>query len=157
LEGGNGFDRWLEQQLQSEAARANGPSPASSQAKYHAAYLRGGHHMTFLAKAVSVASTKGAAGLAVALLALGAAGAGAEAAVTGSANPSDWGATVVKQVDACKKALNGAHGGIGQCVSAIAKTHGETVRSQHSDQAASHASGPRQNHPTGRPTNKPAH
>jgi hypothetical protein len=111
--------------------------------------------MTFLARAVSVVSTKGAAGLAVALLAVGAAGVAVEAAASGSANPSDWGATVVKQVDACKAALHGAHGGIGQCVSAVAKTHGETVRSEHSDQAASHASGPRQNHPNGAPTNKP--
>jgi hypothetical protein len=155
VEGGDGFDRWLEQQLQNEAARAGGPSPAPSQAQYHAAYLQGGLHMTFLAKAVSVVSTKGAAGLVVALLAVGAAGVAAEAAVTGSADPTVWGQTVVKQVDACKKALNAAHGGIGQCVSAVANTHGETVRAEHSDQAGSHASGPRQTHPNSQPTNKP--
>jgi hypothetical protein len=156
VESGNGFDGWLEQQLHNEAAGSGGPSPSPSQAAYHAAYLQGGLHMSFLAQAASVVSTKGAAGLAGALLAVGAAGVGAEAAASGSANPSDWGATVVQQVDACKKALNGAHGGIGQCVSAVAKTHGAQVRAEHSTEAPLHASGPRVNHPAGgQPTNKP--
>ena len=109
--------------------------------------------MSVLAKAVAMVSTKGAAGLAVALLAVGAAAVATEASVTGSANPTDWGQTVVKQVDACKKAL-GTSRNVGQCVSAVAKTHGATVRSEHSDQAALHASGPRLNQPNGQPTNK---
>jgi hypothetical protein len=109
--------------------------------------------MSVLAKAAAMVSTKGAAGLAVALLAVGAAAVATEASVTGSANPTNWGQTVVKQVDACKNAL-GTSRNVGQCVSAVAKTHGATVRSEHSDQATSHASGPRLNQPNGQPTNK---
>lgn len=131
VESGNGFDQWLEQQLHNEAARANGPSPAPAQAQYHATYLQGGLHMSVLAKAVSVVSTKGAIGLTVAVLAVGAAGVATEAAVTGSANPSDWGQQVVQQVNKCKAALTPGSHGIGQCVSAFAKQHGPQVSADH--------------------------
>jgi len=152
VESGNGFEHWLEQQLHHEAARASGPSPAPAEAQYHAAYLQGGPHMSVLAKAVAVVSTKGAVGLAVALLAVAAAGAAAEAAVTGSANPTNWGQAVVDQVNKCKDALQPGQHGIGQCVSAFAKTHGKEVSSQHASDARTHASGARENHPTGPPT-----
>lgn len=87
--------------------------------------------MSVLAKAASLVSTKGAAGIAVALLAVGAAGAAGEAAVTGSANPSNWGQQVVEQVQDCKAALAPGSHGIGQCVSAFAKKHGEQVSDDH--------------------------
>ena len=51
--------------------------------------------MSFFAHAASVVSAKGAIGLTVAALAVG--GAGAEAAITDSANPGDWGQQVVQQ------------------------------------------------------------
>ncbi len=154
VESGNGFDRWLEQQLHHEAARASGPSPAPAQAQYHAAYLQGGSHMSVLAKVATLVSTKGAAGLAVALLAVGAAGAAAEAAVTGSANPANWGQAVVDQVNTCKGALASGQHGIGQCVSAFAKTHGKTVSESHSSGAREHASDARGNHTPGPPADK---
>lgn len=163
MESGNGFDQWLEQQLQSEAARASGPSPAPTQAQYHAAYLQGGLHMSVFAKAVSLVSAKGAIGLTVAVLAVGAAGVAGEAAVTGSANPSDWGKQVVQQVDKCKAALAPASHGIGQCVSTFAKQHGPQVSADHRASGARqngsvHTPGPPANHgkPTSAPGGKPS-
>jgi len=141
VENGNGFDRWLEQQLHAEAGSAGGPTPDPSQSQYHAAYLQGGLHMSVLAKAASMVSTKGAVGLAVAALAIG--GVSAEAAVTGSANPSDWGSQVVKQVQACKAALSPGSHGIGQCVSAFAKQNGPAVSADHrASGARTHSPGP---------------
>jgi len=156
VESGNGFDRWLEQQLHHEAARAGGSSPAPAQAQYHAAYLKGGSHMSVLAKVATLVSAKGAAGLAVALLAVGAAGVAVEAAATGSASPSTWGEAVVDQVNTCKDALKPGQHGIGQCVSAFAKTHGKAVSASHASGARGHASDARQHggdHTPGPPAN----
>ena len=124
--------------------------------------------MSVLAKAAAVVSTKGAVGLAVAFLAVGAAGAATEIAATGSPNPSVWGANVVSTVRACKAALQPGEHGIGQCVSAVAKTHGKEVSSSHSSNARTHASDERNAHddhtpgapdntgqPTGLPTGAP--
>lgn len=87
--------------------------------------------MSVLAHAVALVSTKGAVGLAVAFLAVGAAGAAGEAAITGSANPSNWGQAVVQQVDTCKDALKPGTHGIGQCVSTFAQQHGKQVSADH--------------------------
>lgn len=117
--------------------------------------------MSVLAKVATLVSAKGAAGLAVALLALGAAGVAVEAAATGSANPSTWGEAVVDQVNTCKDALTSGHHGIGQCVSAFAKTHGKEVSASHASGARGHASDARQNgggHPpanAGKPSDAP--
>ena len=151
MESGNGFDQWLEQQLQTEAARADGPSPVPAQAEYHAAYLQGGLHMSFFAHAASVVSAKGAIGLTVAALAVG--GAGAEAAITDSANPGDWGQQVVQQVSQCKDALAPGSHGIGQCVSTFAKQHGKQVSGDH---RASPARTNQSDH-TGKPSSTPGH
>lgn len=113
--------------------------------------------MSILAKAVTVVSTKGAAGLAIAFVAVVAAGAATEAAVTGSANPTNWGQAVVAQVDQCKDALKPGHHGIGECVSAFAKTHGPAVSQSHSSGAREHASDARRNggaHTPGSPADK---
>jgi hypothetical protein len=109
--------------------------------------------MSVLAKAVAMVSTKGAVGLAVALLAVGAAGVATEASVTGSANPANWGQAVVDQVTKCKDALKPGQHGIGQCVSTFAKTHGQQVSSQHASHARTRASEARENHPSGEPAN----
>src|SRR5260370_19563881 len=85
VQSGDGFDRWLEQQLQPQAVKQSGPSPMPAQAQYHATYLQGGPHMSALAHSVSVVSAKGAIGLTVAALALGTAG--ADAPITGRASP----------------------------------------------------------------------
>jgi len=54
----------------------------------------------------------------------------AGAVTTGSVNPVIWGQTVTSTVQTCKDniANSGGHG-IGQCVSAVANTHGATVAS----------------------------
>ena len=157
MENGDGFERWLEQQLQNAAAKSPGPSPTPTHAEYHAAYLQGGLHMSFLAKAASVVSTKGAIGLATAVLAVGAAGVAVEASATGSTDPSNWGQQVVQQVDKCKAALAPGSHGIGQCVSAFAKQHGSQVSADHrASGARGHASGARENggnHTPGPPAN----
>ena len=64
-------------------------------------------------------------GFAVVAIAATAAGAATEAAITGSANPDNWGQQVKAQVAACKAALAPGEHGIGGCVSAFAKQHGE--------------------------------
>jgi len=87
--------------------------------------------MSFLAHAAAMVSTKAAVGIAVAVLAVGAAGIVTEAAVTGSTNPNDWGSQVVQQVDKCKAALAPGSHGIGQCVSTFAKQHGPQVSADH--------------------------
>lgn len=71
-------------------------------------------------------------GFAVAALAVGAAGAAGEVAVTGSLNPQDWGQQVKQQVESCKTTLR-ASGvrGIGECVSDFAKQHGPLVSGEH--------------------------
>ena len=132
--------------------------------------------MSVLAHAVALVSTKGAIGLAAALLAVGAAGVAGEAAITGSASPSTWGQQVVQQVDTCKDALKPGTHGIGQCVSTFAKQHGKQhgaqVNSDHrasparentsgapsthpNGQPTSHPTGPPTNHPGGKPTSNP--
>ena len=71
-------------------------------------------------------------GFAVAALAVGAAGAAGEVAVTGSLNPQDWGQQVKQQVESCKTTLR-ASGvrGIGECVSDFAQQHGKLVSGEH--------------------------
>ena len=74
---------------------------------------------------------KALAGFAVAALAATAAGAAAEATITGSLNPADWGQQVKQQVAACKAELETGEHGIGACVSAFAKQHGKVVSAEH--------------------------
>jgi hypothetical protein len=71
-------------------------------------------------------------GIAVAAAATTFAVAATEVAITGSANPTNWGHQVVTQVNACKAsaARLGVHG-IGQCVASFARTHGDTVSDGH--------------------------
>jgi hypothetical protein len=88
----------------------------------------GGSMKRLLGGAGAAIGIKILTGIAVAAAATTLAVAGTEVAVTGSGNPTNWGHQVTKQVDACKKTAEslGQHG-IGQCVSAFAKTHGDTV------------------------------
>ncbi len=71
-------------------------------------------------------------GFAVAAFAAVVAGAATEVAVTGTLNPADWGQQVQKTVDTCKDRLRASGTrGIGPCVSAFAKQHGDLVSDQH--------------------------
>jgi hypothetical protein len=54
----------------------------------------------------------------------------AGAVTTGSVNPVIWGQTITQTVETCKDNLaNTGDHGIGQCVSAVARTHGAQVAS----------------------------
>ena len=83
-------------------------------------------------------------GFAVVAFAAAGAGAATEAAISGSLNPLDWGQQVKQQVATCKETLR-ASGvrGIGPCVSAFAKQHGDQVSDSHQ------ASNARDNHSKG--------
>jgi hypothetical protein len=81
-------------------------------------------------------------GFAVAAIASTAAAAATEIALTGSANPSNWGQQVAQTVATCKETLRASGTrGIGQCVSAFASQHGKTESAAHSanGKANSHA------------------
>jgi len=83
-------------------------------------------------------AAKAAMSFVVAALAVVAAAAVTEAAITGSADPANWGQQVRLQVIACKAALETGDHGIGPCVSAFASQHGQLM--------SGHASGARLNH-----------
>lgn len=115
--------------------------------------------MSVLANAATVVSVKGAIGIAVAVLAIG--GVSAEAAITGSTNPQNWGQQVVKQVQTCKDALAPGSHGIGACVSTFANKHGKQVSADHrasgarGNQPTDHPTGPPTSHPGGQPSSHP--
>ena len=102
--------------------------------------------MSLLASLTAAASTKAAAGLAVAALAVGG-GSIAATAATGTTNPAVWGKTVTAAVATCKDKLTDSQHGIGQCVSAVAKQKGAEERAKHSEAG--------ETHPTGKPTDLP--
>jgi hypothetical protein len=83
---------------------------------------------------------KALTGFGVAVLATTVAAAAAEASITGSLNPADWGQQVKHQVAVCKAELETGEHGIGACVSAFANQHGKLVSAEH------RASGARLNH-----------
>lgn len=119
-DGARGFDGWLDREIRRMASSQTGPNPMPSQARYYAAPLPGGRLRPVLVKVAALASVKAATGLTVAVVAAGAAGAAGEAAITQSANPSDWGQQVVQQVQRCEAVLVPGSHGIGECVSTFA-------------------------------------
>jgi hypothetical protein len=92
----------------------------------------GGSMKKLLGGAGAAIGVKILTGIAVAAAATTFAVAATEVAITGSANPTNWGSQVVTQVNACKAsaARLGVHG-IGQCVASFARTHGDTVSDGH--------------------------
>jgi len=146
--GGFDLDRPLEQELQKSVGGLTGPSSAPSQSAYHV-FAIGGKSMSLFSSLTAAASTKAAAGLAIAALVVGG-GAVAATAATGSPNPTVWGKTVTAAVATCKGDLQPGDHGIGPCVSAVAKQKGVQERDAHSASAA------RENHPTGRPSDLPS-
>jgi hypothetical protein len=87
-------------------------------------------------------------GFAVVAFAAAGAGGAMEASISGSLNPADWGQQVKQQVATCKAALTAGQHGIGQCVSAFAKQHGDLVSDSHEN------SGARTDHSNGNGKNK---
>jgi len=165
VNGGDGLDRFLEEELQKAAGKLQGPHPLAGQSAYHAVFAAGGAALSPLSSILAFATTKAAVAAAAATIVVGGAAAGTVA--TGSPNPVNWGQAVVQAVQGCKpaEAANDATAGgpatsgsqasaarqnIGQCVSAVAKKHGAAERALHSK-----ASDARQNHPTGKPSDTP--
>jgi hypothetical protein len=89
----------------------------------------------------STLAVKAATGFAVAVVAVLAAAAVTEAAITGSADPSNWGRLVTQQVATCKAALKTGEHGIGQCVSAFASQHGQVMSGRASGSRLNHGNG----------------
>ena len=94
-------------------------------------------------KALAALAGSKAALAGTAAVALAATGVGVKTATTGSPNPLSWGAQVTQQVQTCKAARTDLqHGhGIGQCVSAFAKQHGQQNSDQHQNPNASQNQG----------------
>ena len=86
-------------------------------------------------------AVKAATGFAVAALAMVSAAAVTEAAITGSADPANWGQQVRLQVIACKAALETGEHGIGPCVSAFASQHGQLMSGPASGARLNHGNG----------------
>ncbi len=122
------FDRWLEQELNrslgpivSQAAR---PGPA----RYQAIEARGLWLLPFRLRRAATRRLVIAA--AAATVALAGGGVLAAAAATGSLDPQVWGQHVESAVARCKAELQQGGHGIGACVSAFARHHGEEMRTQ---------------------------
>jgi hypothetical protein len=161
------LDRLLEQELKRQVATHPGNAADPGMARYHAAFLRGGMHMPFVPSFLAGLSAKGAAGLALAAITVGG-GAAAATVVSHDVNvniSTPWGQLVVGQVSKCKAEFGpsasptatpsvspAAKANIGQCVSALAKTHGQKERKLH---AHATPSGRPSGLPTGRPSGLP--
>jgi hypothetical protein len=167
------LDHLLQRALKQKAAAHQGRSPLPGAARYHAAFLSGGAHMSFLPQFAAGLSAKAAIGLTAAAVAVG--GGTATAIATGSVNPVNWGQAVVQAVTTCKaeyapratpSSSTTAKENVGQCVSAFAKQHGQQERALHAKggpgvRPTSHPTGKPSGLPTGhssgRPTGLPSH
>jgi hypothetical protein len=101
-----------------------------------------------LSSGASALAVKAATGFAVAVVAVLAAAAVTEAAITCSADPSNWGRLVTQQVATCKAALKAGEHGIGQCVSAFASQHGQVMSGRASGSRLNHGNGNAKGHDT---------
>jgi hypothetical protein len=168
IRGVNGFDDWLERELQQNASRETGPSPLPSQSRYQVLPLQGSalNRVSFGLAAMVPAKTVTA--LAFSVVAIVTAGATTEAVITGSANPANWGHQWVQQVQTCKVALAPGGHGFGECVSSFASQYGQDKpKTQGTSSPSEHPNGgPPSAHPVvvlpsnhpvgGLPSNHPA-
>jgi len=129
------FDREIERELN----RVLGPVDAQTIPAWRNP-ASGGFMKRILGGTGAAVAAKLLTGFAVVAFAAAGAGGAMEATISGSLNPADWGQQVKQQVATCKAALTAGEHGIGQCVSAFAKQHGDLVS------ASSAASGARTNH-----------
>jgi hypothetical protein len=122
------FDQWLEDELSRTLTPIVSEPARPGQACYQTA---GTGRLSIGRKAVI--------GLAVATMVV--AGSGVLAAASGSVNPQVWGQQVIVAVENCKTELQPGHHGIGACVSAFARQHGEQMQTQHGANGANGAAG----------------
>jgi len=139
------FDREIERELN----RILGPVDSASIPAWRTP-ASGGFMKRLLGGTGAAIAAKLATGFAVAALAAAGAGVMTEVATTGSLNPNVWGQQVKQTVATCKTTLR-ASGvrGIGPCVSAFAKQHGEQVSDSHQASNARNGHGKGQNNSNG--------
>ncbi len=113
------FDRWLERELNRTLTPMLSQPARPGQARYQTIQTR---RLSMPRKVV--------VGLAAATMALAGGTAVYAATATGSLNPLVWGQHVKSAVASCKAELQQGNG-IGACVSAFARQHGEEMRTQH--------------------------
>ena len=157
------FDAWLDGELRrllNPVAERPAPAP-----HYRRARVGGRLSLRFASGAGAAFGAKAATGLVVAAFAAGA----TATALTGTANPADWGSTVAQAVEQCRSTA--VTDGIGGCVSAVASQLGEATASAAREErpsphpAHSNASSPEPNEggegspdgsqPGHRPTSRP--
>ena len=115
------LDAWLDGELRrllNPVAERPAPAP-----RYRRARVGGRLSLRFASGAGAAFGAKAATGLVVAAFAAGA----TATAITGTANPADWGTTVEQAVEQCRSTA--VSDGIGGCVSAVASQLGETTAS----------------------------
>jgi hypothetical protein len=155
---GPDFDTLLGHELRRQIGSLQGPCPDAPRATYRAVAARRRHTMPLLSALVAAAVVAGG-------------GTVAAAAATGSADPATWGRTVTEAVATCRSQLGEDQHGIGQCVSAVARKHGESQRDAHrageqsqpehtpgphpTQQGGAHQNGAASEHPNGRPSAAP--
>jgi hypothetical protein len=138
---GDDFDALLGHELRRHVGRLQGPTPAYRQAAYRAVSTGGRTSMSLVPSLAAATSSKIAAGLATAALVVGG-GSAAASAATHSTDPGVWGRTVTQAVATCKSQLAAGEHGIGQCVSAVAKEHGEDQRAAHAQSGGGSGASP---------------
>lgn len=124
------FDQWLEDELNRTLTPIASQPARPGQARYQAAMAQ----RRFI-------GSKAAVGLALATMAL--LGSGVMAAASGSLNPQVWGLQVMSTVAQCKAELQPGQHGIGGCVSAFARQHGQQMKTQHGANGPNEAVGPK--------------
>ena len=122
------FDQWLEAELSRTLTPIVGQPARPGQARYQ----------TVSHRRLSM-SRKAIVGLAAATMAV--AGSGVLAAASGSLNPQVWGEQVKGAVQTCKAELQPGQHGIGACVSAFARQHGQQMQTQHGANGTNGANG----------------
>jgi len=126
------FDEWLEDELGRTLTPIVSQPARPGQARYQVTRT---HRLSMGRKAVL--------SLAIATMALGASA--VLAAASGSLNPQVWGQQVSSAVEQCKTDLQPGLHGIGACVSAFARHHGQQMQTHGADGAAGQKHGG--NHP----------
>ena len=117
------FDGWLTSELDRGLA--------SARPRTRFAPPRRARRLTLKAAAVAVAAVLVTSGVALA----------AGTAVTGTPNPAVWGQQVQAKVQQCQQQLSSGQHGIGQCVSAFAKGHGQEEKANHGHGAGANGAG----------------
>ena len=128
------FESWLSGELERGLVEETTPGGGVSVARLRAREAGRRRGRTLKAAALAVAAVLVTGGVALA----------AGTVVTGTPNPTAWGQQVSSQAEKCKQQLKPGQEGIGSCVSAFARQHGQQEKAEHShgkSGAAAHGNG----------------